>query len=197
MKKTISAALLLLSAAMLSGCKASEIEIETKADMPQAGIIETQPTTAYKKAEVEYVVPEGAKGPGDAYIVGDEYEYYPEDRKPKGEEVQEVQVRYFYVNSKGIGEDFDAVEGTECTAENLMQVLIEDGCLAGSTEIISYEQEGDNGILTLSELTGVYENAAPEQLAQAVADTFIDNLFLDTLTVNVDDKTYGPLKFVK
>lgn len=199
MRKILNIAIVLAAVLAMTGCKPSVIEAQTEVQTGEnglpMGVIETQPTTEFKKPSLEYVVPEGAKGPGDAYVVGDEYEFYPEDRKPTGTETPVVQVRYFYVNAQGIGEDFDVVEGTECTAEDLIGIMVADGCLTEGTEVISYEQDGDNASITLNQLAGQYAEATKDQLAQAVANTLTDNLFLEKVTVVEGETTYGPLEY--
>ncbi len=200
MRKILNIAVVLAAVLAMTGCKPSVIEAQTEVQTGEnglpMGVIETQPTSEYKSPSLEYVVPEGAKGPGDAQVVGDEYEYYPEDRKPEGTETPVVQVRYFYVNAQGLGEDFDVVEGTECTAEDLIGIMVAGGCLTEGTEVISFEQEGDSATVTLNQMEGQYAEASGEQLAQAVANTLTDNLILDTVTVRVGETAYGPLEYV-
>ena len=184
---------------MLAGCKKSTITAQTEAqtnpDGSVIGQIEKQETTHFQTASYEYVIPEGAKGPGDAYIVGDPYEFYPEDRKPQATENPIIQVKYFYVNAEGLIEDFDIIEGTECDAQDLIDILMNDGCLMEGTEVVSFESDGEQAVVELNQLEGQYQKATEEQLAQAVANTLTDNLYLDYLTVKVGDKTFGPLEY--
>ena len=50
-------------------------------------------------------------------------------------------------------------------------------------------------VLTLGQLSPGVAEATEEQLAQAIASTFCDNMELDSVTVKAGDKTYGPLKY--
>ena len=200
MRKILNIAVVLAAILAMTGCKPSVIEAQTEVQTGENGlpygVYETHETMKYEKPSLTYVIPEGAKGPADSYVEGDEYQFYPEDRKPKATETPLYQVKYFYINSEGLVEDFDAIEGTEVTAEDLVNILVVDGCLAEGTELVSFEQEGDSATVTLSQLEGQYAQATGEQLAQAVANTFTDNLILDTVTVRAGEAAYGPLEYV-
>ena len=200
MRKILNIAVVLAAVLAMTGCKPSVIEAQTEAQTGENGlpygVYETHETMKYEKPSLTYVIPEGAKGPADSYVEGDEFEFYPEDRKPQETEALLYQVKYFYINSEGLVEDFDVIEGSEVTAEDLIDILVVDGCLAEGTELVSFEQEGDSATVTLSQLEGQYAEASGEQLAQAVANTFTDNLILDTVTVRVGEAAYGPLEYV-
>lgn len=201
MKKILNIMLVLAAIALLSACKPSTIEAQTEVQTNEAGlpygVIETHETMKYEKPSVNYVIPEGAKGPADSYVEGDAYKNYPADKMPVEDDTPRVEVRYFYLNSEGMHEDFDVIEGTDTlTAEDLFDILIVDGCLSDASELVSFEQEGDTAVITVSALDGMYEKATPEELAQAVASTFIDNFGLDTATIKVGDELYGPLEYV-
>ena len=170
------------------GCSRTAAANETKA---------TEPTSKIELITHEYVIPEGAKGPGDVPTFADTYDNYPEDKRPKETEPR-YEVIYYYVGAKGIGEDYDAIEGTSCSAEDLIHILINGGVLMDGAEVVSYTQDdGENAVLELSRMEPFYEGATEEQLAQAVANTIGVNMEVARVTVKVGDKTYGPLTFKK
>jgi len=198
-KKLVLVMAMLTAVMLLAGCQRSNIVIEDT-DMVPDGVIlpdpnreteakETVPTTAY-------TIPEGATGPGDVTLGADTYANYDDDKKPASTE-NVIQVRYFYINSKGLNEEYDVLEGKDCNAENLNELLIGTGVLVDGTEVVNFETDGTNGTLTLNQLKGQSSYATAELLAQALANTYTDNLGLDYLTVIVDGETYGPLEYEK
>lgn len=198
MKKVLNILMVMAAVLLFAGCQKSQIEAQTEAQTDENGIefgvIAPTEHVEYKEPSTEVVNPEGAKGPGDAVIKGDAYEFYPEDKKPQATEEAYVDVRYYYVTKAGIREDFEALPGTTCTAEGLIGILVSDGVLAEGTEMISCESDGTAATVTLSGLEGQFPGATKEQLAQCVANTLIDNLFLDNVTVVAGDEVMGPLE---
>ena len=183
MKRSMTMGLLLFTAMILAACG-------KKADAQ-----ETASQTQFETVAVETVVAENASGPEDVTVIGDMYENYPEDKKP-GETAAYVQIRYFYVKPDGVAEDFDAIEGTECTPEDLMDILVKGGTLSDQVTMTAYEADGSaKAVITLNKLEGASADASEELLAKAVANTFCDNLFLDEVTIKAGGKTYGPLQF--
>ena len=186
MKKMMTICLLAAAAAMLAACAKKE---EPAAETTKAAPI---PYETYAT-----VVDENAQGPGGISIV-DAYNDYPEDKKPAETEAA-VQVRYFYVGKDGIHGDFDVIEGkTECTAEDLIALLEDDGVLTEGSAVISYDSKnGGEAEIELSAMDPVFDYVTPEDLSQAIANTLCENLDLDQVTIKVGDKIYGPLKFKK
>ena len=187
MKKTIGMIILIAAAAMLAACAKKE---EAPAEATTAAA--TIPYETYAT-----VVDENASGPAGISVV-DAYHNYSEDKKP-GETGPVVQVRYFYVSGDGIHEDFDIIEGkTECTAEDLIALMQSDGVLTDASAVVSYDSKnGTEATIELSAMDPVFSYVSEEELAQAVANTLIDNLFLDKITIKVGDRTYGPLTYKK
>ena len=185
MKKSVLVLVLMLAVSLLAGCAAKAASAETGA---------VEETTKDEYVTYATVVEEGAAGPGGISIV-DAYSDYPEDRKP-GDQSQSIQVRYFYMTPGGMKWDFDTVEASECTAENMLELLMKNGTLAEGTTVVAYEDDGKGAaVLTLGQLSPGVAEATEEQLAQAIASTFCDNMELDSVTVKAGDKTYGPLKY--
>jgi len=184
---------------LMAGCQRSNIVVGGDG-APGEGIVlqdpnrVTEPATTV--ATTPYTIPEGATGPGDVTLDANAYINYDEDKRPESTEGV-IQVRYFYVNSKGLHEEFDILENKECNAENLNELLINTGVLVDGTEVVKFESDGTNGVLTLNRLEGQSSHATEELLAQAIANTYTDNLGLDYLTVIVDGETYGPLEYTK
>ena len=198
MKKLYLIFLTAMLALSLAACKQSTIKAEVNATDPEgnAYVATTAETTKFEPITHEYVIPEGATGPGDVTLYGDEYDNYPEDKKPQKDTEPVCQVRYFYIGAEGLKEDFDVIEGkTDCTAEELIELLVNDGTLKDGTEFISYEGDENSGTVEISMLKGAYVKATKEQLAQAIANTLCDNLYLDEVTVIADGETYGPLEY--
>lgn len=196
MKKFSLFLAVVMAAMLMTGCKSSEIKVGS--DDPEiAGdvlVVETTKETESTQYEtVEYTIPEGATGPADVKIEANE-DSIPEDKKSESQG-NIIQVRYFYINSKGLNEEFDVIENGECDAAALNDLLIRTGVLVDGTEVVSFESDGTNGTLTLSQMDGQSSYATEELLSQAIANAYTDNLFLDTLTIKVGDKTYGPLEF--
>ncbi|MDO4488040.1 MAG: GerMN domain-containing protein [Eubacteriales bacterium] len=188
----------LLMAAMLvmalAGCSKSNISIKENGD-EKATEQTSQQVAETPIATVEYVIPEGAKGPSDGIINGDKYASYPDDKKPKDTENM-IQVSYFYITGSGLNEDVDVIYEPECTAENLTALLIKDGTLATTTVLVSFTDNGDGtAVIEFNELTGAYEKATEDQLAQAVANTICDNLAIDMVTVKAGSDSFGPLEY--
>lgn len=193
MKKTLLIPALFLVTLAVSACARSTIS--GSGDSPETK--ETEQTTR-ATVEVVYSVEydENAQGPAGATVVGDLYVNYSDDKKPQETEAPLMQVRYFYVNSKGMHEDFDSYEGADCTAEDLIRVMVDNGVLTETSAVISYDADGKgSAVVELSSMEPMYADIDSEKLAQAVANTFCDNLELDEVTVKVGDKTYGPLKY--
>lgn len=186
MKKMMTICLLAAAAAMLAACAKKE---EPAAETTKAAPV---PYETYAT-----VVDENAQGPGGISVV-DAYKNYPEDKKPAETEAA-VQVRYFYVGKDGIHGDFDVIEGkTECTAEDLIALLEDDGVLTEGSAVISYDSKnGGEAEIELSAMDPVFDYVTPEDLSQAIANTLCENLDLDQVTIKVGDKIYGPLKFKK
>lgn len=199
MKKLVLIVALLAAVMLMAGCQRSKIVIEDTEFVPE-GVILSAPnmsteamTTAPTSA---YTIPEGATGPGDVTLGADAYAGYSDDKKPQ-QTGEIIQVRYYYVNSKGLNEEYDVLENKDCNAENLNELLIGTGVLVDGTEVANFETDGTNATLTLNKLEGQSSYATAELLAQALANTYIDNMNLDTLTVIADGETYGPLEFKK
>lgn len=170
------------------GCSRTAAANETKA---------TEPTSKIELITHEYVIPEGAEGPGYVPTFADTYDNYPEDKKPKETEPR-YEVIYYYVGAKGIGEDYDAIEGTSCSAEDLINVMINGGVLMEGARVVSYTQNGrTEAVLELEGVEPFYEGATDTQLAQAIANTICENMEVDRVTIRMGDKTYGPLQFEK
>ena len=203
MKKISLILTLFMTAAVLAGCGNSnkaETEVQTQASQavqpPEGAVVvhgkETKPAETTKYETQPYVIPEGATGPADVTVAP--RTDIPEDKR-KVDEGTEIQVRYFFINSKGLNEEFDLLVNEECNAETLNALLVRLGVLAEDTQVLSFESDGTDATLTLNKLEGLSSYATEELLAQAIANTYTDNLFLDTLTVKVGDKTYGPLEY--
>lgn len=200
MKKIMSFVLVLTMAMLLAACQSSNIEVGGGPALDGSEDVVKNPSvnqTAAATTAAEtpaYSIPADAKGPGDVTLGYDPYADYPEDKRPDPNRKQ-IQVRYFYVNSQGLNEEFDIIEEEKCNAENLNSFMVSMGVLKDGTEVAKFESDGTNGVLTLNQLEGQSSFATPDLLAQAIANTFIDNLALDTMTIKVGDKTYGPLKY--
>jgi len=197
MKKIIILAAVLAAVMLMAGCQKEEerVILEETEFVPE-GYVETIPAeteTMTMHPTEAYSIPEGATGPGDVTMAGDD-DYLPEGFKT--EDLGDVvQVRFYYVNSTGLHPEFSLVEGTDCTPEKLIECLVNEGVLGEGTEVQSYEQNGYDAVVTLNWLVGCSKHATNELLAQAVANTFIDNLNLDTVTVKtLQDESYGPLE---
>ena len=198
MKKLTILAAVLAAALLMSGCRQSVISVEEEQGFePEGNIVvnpgKGEPLTMHPTEA--YTIPEGATGPGDV-TAEDPQQYYPDSFKT-GDIGQVVQIRYYYVNSSGLHAEFGVVEGTEdCTPEVLIQCLVNEGVLAEGTKVTSYEANGDDVKVELNWLVGCSQSATPELLAQAVANTFIDNLNVETVVVKeLEGETYGPLEY--
>lgn len=183
-------AMAMLMAALICGCSQSNIHVKNDAPETSAPV----PTTKFVPVTHEYVIPEGATGPADVTLHGDEYSNYPDDKKP-AETGAFVQVMYYWIGKDGIGTDFDIIEGSECNAELLTKLLINDGVLAPEVELMSFDSDGKTGTAEFSSLKGYFEDAPAEMVAEAVADTFCENLFLESVTVKCGGETYGPFEY--
>lgn len=195
MKKSVSIIMAMLMAALICGCSQSTINVTNEAETDPAGNVYYAPTTAettkFEPITHEYVIPEGATGPADVTLHGDEFSNYPADKQPETLE-DYVQVMYYWIGKDGIQSDFDIVMGTECTAGDLTEILVNDGVLIEGTELLSFEVNGTEGLAEFNLLTGVYEEATIEQVAEAIADTFCENLGLEQVSVKWVDDVYGP-----
>lgn len=199
MKKLVLIMALLAAVMLMAGCQRSNIVIDDTEFAPEGVILPAPNSTTAAAATVAttpYTIPEGATGPGDVTLGADAYAGYSDDKKPQ-ETGEIIQVRYYYINSRGLNEEYDVLENKDCNAENLSELLIGTGVLVDGTEVANFETDGTNATLTLNKLEGQSSYATAELLAQALANTYIDNMNLDTLTVIADGKTYGPLEFQK
>ena len=93
----------------------------------------------------------------------------------------------------GIYQLFEYVD--EANADSLVAVMTQDDILEAGTEVISFSNEGGDAELELNQLIAGYDSASEDQILACVANTFIENLGLDKLTITVDGETYGPLTF--
>jgi len=196
MKKFIILMAVLTAVMLMSGCQKSTISAEDQ-ELGLSGNIVVNPgegETVTMHATEEYTIPEGATGPADV-TVEDVQQYYPDNFKT--EELGDiVQVLFYYVNSSGLHQEFSVVDGPECTPEKLVECLVNEGVLGEGTKVMSYESDGDNAVLELNWLVGCSASATPELLAQAVANTFIDNMGVETVVVKeTEGETYGPLEY--
>lgn len=198
MKKFVSMVMAMLMAALICGCSQSNIHVTQAPETDPEGVIVEKttpaPTTKFTPITHEYVIPEGATGPADVTLHGDEYSNYPADKQPMSTEAC-VQVMYYWVSKNGLKTDFDIIEGDECNAKLLTELLIVDGVLAEGAELVSFDVEDVSAVAELNSLEGYREDAAPEQIAEAVALTYCENLFLESVTIKCGDETYGPFKY--
>lgn len=188
----------MLMAALICGCSQSTINVTDEALTDPAGNqyyeITTAETTKYEPITHEYIIPEGATGPADVTLYGDEYSNYPADKQPETLD-DYVEVMYFWIGKDGIKSDFDIIMGKECNAQLLTELLVNDGVLADGTELLSFDVNGTEATAEFNILTGVYEDATTEQVAEAIADTFCENLLLEKVTVKWVDEVYGPFVY--
>lgn len=197
MKKLTILAAVLAAVMLMTGCRQSVITAEGQNGVPAGNMIagntaETQAVTMHPTEE--YTIPEGATGPADV-VMEDPQQYYP-DSFQTAKKDNEIQFRFFYVNSTGLHEEFGLLYGEECTPELLVEGLMNEGVLAEGTEVVSFQADGDEIVLELNQLAGCSDSATPELLAQAVANTFIDNLNVETAVIKVKDGgSYGPLEY--
>lgn len=198
MKRYLPMAMAMLMAALICGCSRSDIHVTNAASTDPAGSpAETSkpaPTTKFVPITHEYVIPEGATGPADVTLHGDEYSNYPEDKQPQSTEAC-VQVLYYWISSEGLKQDFDIIEGNECNAELLTQLLVNDGVLDQEAKLVSFTVDGTSAVAELSSLKGYREDAAPETVAEAAARTYCENLFLDSVVIRCGEETYGPFEY--
>lgn len=206
MKKWIRLLPVVLAAFALAACTPSNIKSEESMTMPQ-DVLKVEKTTkadgetAASKAPsstAAYSIPADAPtgekgGPGMMETTtADAKADYPEDKKAIGEETGTV-VCLYTLDETGVNQLFDSVD--TCDADSLVAALVTNKVLADGTKAESFSVENGVGKLKLNKLEGVYAKAKEEQLTACVANTFIDNLDLKSLSLRAGDKDYGTLTF--
>ena len=118
---------------------------------------------------------------------------YPEDKQVIGAPEEGTMVCLYAAANYGIYQLFEYVD--VCEADSLVEVMTQDDILEAGTEIVAFSNEGGEARLELNELKAGYDSASEEQILTCVANTFIENLGLDSLTIVVGGETYGPMSF--
>ncbi len=204
-KKLFAAVTICVFAFAVSACGSSASEEETT--MPDAAVIgnildETeQAQGVLDPTDSTYSIPADAPtgvngGPGMMETQPTTINpNFPEDKKYVGEPEEGTMVCLYAAANYGIYQLFEYVD--VCDADSLLEVMIMDDILESTTEIVAFSNEGGDAVLELNELTAGYDSATEEQAVTCVANTFIENLGLNTIEIVVGDQTFGPMSFVE
>lgn len=205
-KKIFTFTMICAAALVFSACGSSS-ETEAASDMTEpsaavVGDILSQTTEAegiISSTDSTYSIPADAPtgvngGPGmmetQAATINPNY---PEDKQVVGAPSEGTMVCLYAAANYGIYQLFEYVD--EANADSLVSVMTQDDILEAGTEVISFSNEGGEAELELNQLIAGYDSASEDQILACVANTFIENLGLDKLTITVDGETYGPLTF--
>lgn len=190
-----------LLAVLMSGCQPStvlETGVEGVTIPDNLGGDMTLPESS------SYVIPDDAEtgvngGPGAMSTTAADYSYYPEDRRQESTETTQTgtMVILYVPHSNGIISSFDFVDTID--ADSLIGALINNNALTDDITAESFEisEDGQSATLTVTGARSVYEAATEEQVVTAIANTFIDNFNLHSISVNVTESgnNYENLSF--
>lgn len=200
---TLVTLLAAVSATLLVACAPSTIEESAGIDMENVISIPENLTGELTLPESsEYTIPEGAEtgvngGPGAMSTTAVDYSYFPEDKRPDENTESGTMVILYVPGSRGITNNFDYVDTID--AESLIEVLINNNAVTDDVEVESFEisEDGSSASLTISKATSVYEAASEDEVVAAIANTFIDNFSLKTISVSVTESgnTYDDMGF--
>ncbi len=186
-------ALILATAAVLTLCACGSSNTEEGSAQ-----IETS-TFTLESTESTYSIPDDAPtgvdgGPGVMETQATTANAnYPED-KQYGETPSEGTLVCLYgIANYGMYQIFEMV--TEVDADSLIEVMLDDNIIEGDVTVEAFSNEGGDAVLVLSEAEAGYDYASEEQLVTSIANTFIENLGLSTLTLTIGDTEYGTLSF--
>lgn len=191
MKRFLHKCLLGLTAVSLAACTPSTVQ-ESRDPRFQAETVPDDLTGDMTLPEsTAYTIPEGAEtgengGPGPLATTGD-YSYYPEDKQPtEGTETGATVILYI-PGADGIRAAFENIETMD--ADSLMEALINNNAVTDDVSVESFEiaEDESSATLVISNATSVYEAASEDEVVTAVANTFIDNFGLDTISVSVTE----------
>lgn len=92
----------------------------------------------------------------------------------------------------GIDKDMDSIDGSELDANLLLQKLIEFGVIPSDTTMLSFVIEEKKATLDLSAL-----DMTDKRTLVAVANTYLENYELDSLTVKINGKATSETTDIK
>ena len=207
MIKKLSVAMMICAAALAFAACGSSSETEAASDEMEIsaaviGDILSQTTQAEGLLETDstYSIPADAPtgvngGPGmmetqEATINPN----YPED-KQQGEAAQEGTMICLYAAANyGIYQLFDTVD--VCDADSLIAAMINNDVVEADTEVEAFSNEGGDAVLKLNTLKAGYDSASEEQIVTCICNTFIENLGLNSIELEVGGESYGQRTFV-
>ena len=94
----------------------------------------------------------------------------------------------------GIYQLFDTVD--VCDADSLIAAMINNDVVEADTEVEAFSNEGGDAVLKLNTLKAGYDSASEEQIVTCICNTFIENLGLNSIELEVGGESYGQRTFV-
>lgn len=202
MKRFVVELLIGILLVLLAGCSPSNIQQSNDTNL-QGLIVPDDLTGDMTLPETsEYVIPADAEtgengGPGAMETTAADYSYYPEDKQPSETVDNGILVILYVPRSGGIFSTFDFVDTLD--EDSLMEVLVNNNTITDDVTLESFEmaEDGNSASIIISNATSVYEAASEEEVVTAIANTFIDNLGLDTVSLSVTSSgnTYTDLSY--
>ena len=191
--------------AALTACGGSKTEESTVAEGMEGAVVgdilsQTTQAEGLLETDSTYSIPADAPtgvngGPGmmetqEATINPN----YPED-KQQGEAAQEGTMICLYAAANyGIYQLFDTVD--VCDADSLIAAMINNDVVEADTEVEAFSNEGGDAVLKLNTLKAGYDSASEEQIVTCICNTFIENLGLNSIELEVGGESYGQRTFV-
>jgi len=190
----------------LTSCRRSNITVEETDTLPEDVLVikktEAAPKTTAARAETTtavYTIPAEAEtgdqgGPGVMETEREQrYDDYPDDKKPGESDTENTMICIYTMDHSGLHQDFALVE--TCDADSLINCLVEHYVLAEDTKVKAFSASGRSAKLELSKLEGTFSKARQEWLTSAIANTFTENLDLDSLEIVVDGQSLGSFEY--
>ncbi len=190
------------AAVLLAACTPSNLSNKETQFIPEGATIAETSEAWTMPPTSKYVIPENAEtgehgGPGAMQTTAVDYSVYPEGKRPvaaeAGDENKTLVILYRQTDL-GMKQDFDAVD--VCDAESLIKALINCGAFKDGTEVEDFTVSGDTGHLSLNQLN-IYSGRDEYVVIAGIANTFIDNLGLKKLALEIGGEDYGTYEFTE
>ncbi len=188
------------AAVLLAACTPSNLSNQETMFVPEgATIAETSEAWTIPPTS-KYVIPENAEtgehgGPGAMQTTAVDYSVYPEGKRPvaaePGDENKTLVILYRQTDL-GMKQDFDAVD--VCDPETLIQALTDCGAFKEGTEVEDFTISDEVGHLSLNKLN-IYNGRDEYVVIAGIANTFIDNLGLKAVEIEIGGEDYGTYEF--
>lgn len=83
-------------------------------------------------------------------------------------------------NGDGLVQEMETLETEELVDQAIVDLLVDYGILEEGTEIISFELDGDKGVLNLNQLTSSEDEMRIRVVTESVVNTFTENFELES-----------------